>query len=248
MTKSTIACICITMISIFQISCDKSTDEELVGQWEWRNDTLEFFPDETWASERPESDQIAGNWTVLEDGRVKLVYSLGGSTNISLAEMRDDKLLIDNLRNSSQAEYVRSPGTRVVDFSASNEDTDFSIRGRFEGKAEITSLTINLLIEDATLFGPRRLKSFVESIAAGVACADEDGWDHTSSRPYSVRRVLVADATEKVDSFKLVVPRPAEPMLEDCWLVFEIAVGEERRGYCYAHTKHDLFRLASVGG
>jgi hypothetical protein len=96
----------LALLFLWVASCHSRS--EIVGQWESRLDTIEFFDDGSWSIELRGVGSIAGQWVILDDGRVKLSYSSLGSTHQILGRLEEDKLIMErDLRRGKNVEFRR---------------------------------------------------------------------------------------------------------------------------------------------
>lgn len=111
-------CMLSTASAIGLVACGDREDQ-LVGNWRDVNGTerLEFFDDHrvTIADRRR---SIAGSWTVLRDGRVKIEATTLGTTVVFTGALRDDTLILDVQGGTSR--YTRDD-TPTVGESGDNE-------------------------------------------------------------------------------------------------------------------------------
>ena len=90
------------ILLIMMISCTKTPQEMIVGNWQAPdgNGSMELFADggaimRTGEEVAPGIDSMSGNWTILEDGKLKVVFSLMGQSVTQIGTINfpdEDKL------------------------------------------------------------------------------------------------------------------------------------------------------------
>lgn len=106
-TSLAVGLVCITAVLLGVTAC-RPTQSQLLGKWKEKAGTevLEFFKDGR-VSITDKRQSLAGSWTVLDDGRIKLEVSFLGTGQILTGTLKGAILRLEMGNKSS--EYERAP-------------------------------------------------------------------------------------------------------------------------------------------
>ena len=107
LNKPTLVRCFLALLVLWVASCHSKS--AIVGQWESNLDTIEFFDDGSWSINLRGVGSMAGQWVILDDGRVKLSYSSLGSTHQILGRLEENKLVLETgMRGGKNIEFRRA--------------------------------------------------------------------------------------------------------------------------------------------
>jgi hypothetical protein len=97
----------ISITTVLAVTACGSTQSQLIGKWKEKGGTevLEFFKDGR-VSITDKGQSLAGSWTVLDDGRVKLEVSFLGTAQILTGALKGGILRLE--MGNRAASYERA--------------------------------------------------------------------------------------------------------------------------------------------
>jgi len=114
--------ICSILTSVFLAGCSKP-GSQLIGAWSSHDDfnygqqRCEFFKDNSGFLE--EGQRLSATWSALDDGRLKIIVTMGGGPGITMfANVTGDELFLDEGGNRRIA-YVREGSPKATEIQAS---------------------------------------------------------------------------------------------------------------------------------